>query len=413
MKVLILHNRYRQPGGEDAVVDDEVRLLNRHGVDTLRFEVSNEDQGSGSAVSRLIQVGWNSSWSRQSYAKVLEICKEFRPDVAHVHNFWMHLSPAVHAACKAGGAATVQTLHNFRLLCANATFIRDGVVCQDCLGKVPWRGVVRKCYRESAFASGAVAKMMVVNRIRHTWERDVDAFIALSEHSRSKFVAGGLPGDRIFVKPNFADPPEGQPSPDPDSALVVFAGRLSSEKGVRTLVEAWAQGGLPESARLCIVGDGPDRADLQQLARALPNVTFTGAQSPEEVRKLFLAARVVAVPSMCFENFPRVIAEAFACGRPVVGSALGAVGEIVREGYCGLTFQAGNPADLARVLRRILTEPGLAERLGRNARAEYLENYTAERSYDTLLRIYNMAIGRRPKMGSAAAADGMLEVVRK
>jgi glycosyltransferase involved in cell wall biosynthesis len=398
VNVLLLHNRYQQPGGEDAVFEDDDRLLSRHGITTHRFELSNNDGGS-SSLSRLIEIGWNSSWSRRSYDKVLQICKKFRPDVAHVHNFWMQLTPAVHAACKAAGVPTVQTLHNFRLICANAAFLRDGQVCEDCLGKLPWRGVVRRCYRDSALASGAVAKMMIVNQLRQTWQRDVDAFIALCEHSRSKFVAAGLPGDRIFIKPNFAEEPEGDFSNSPDSERVVFVGRLSAEKGVGTLLAAWRLLGGSPPGRLCIVGDGPEREHLEKEARDLRHIEFVGSQSREDVRKVFLAAaRVVVVPSVCFENFPRVIAEAFACGRPVVGSALGAVGEIVRDEHCGLTFEAGNAADLARALRRILTEPGLAEHLGRNARSEYLRKYTAERNYDMLLNIYESAM--RPRAAS-------------
>jgi glycosyltransferase involved in cell wall biosynthesis len=243
--------------------------------------------------------------------------------------------------------------------------------------------------------------MMVVNQLRQTWQRDVDAFIALCEHSRSKFVAAGLPGDRIFIKPNFAEDPEGEFSPSPDSELVVFAGRLSAEKGLRTLLGAWRLLGASSPGRLCIVGDGPQKELLENEARDLRRVEFLGSQSREDVRKLFLAARVVVVPSVCFENFPRVIAEAFACGRPVVGSALGAVGEIVRDEHCGLTFEAGNAADLARVLRRVLTEPGLAEHLGQNARSEYLRKYTAEHNYDMLLNIYESAM--RPRAASRAS----------
>jgi glycosyltransferase involved in cell wall biosynthesis len=394
MKVLLLHNRYVQPGGEDAVFEDEARLLTERGVSVSRLELGNEDAGSG-ALNRLVSIGWNAPWSRNSYATVLALCKELQPDIAHVHNFWMRLTPSVHAACRAAGVPTVQTLHNFRLLCANANFLRDGAICQDCLGKVPWRGVVRKCYRGSALASAAVAGMVMTNRLRRTWERDVDAFIALSAHSRAKFVTAGLPAERVFVKPNFAmEPGRGGPAPSA-SRNVVFAGRLSPEKGARVLVEAWVAGGLAACGHLLIVGDGPERAELERVAGGSPNIAFLGARRPEEVQEMLLAARTVVVPSMCFENFPRVIAEAFACGRPVIGSALGAVGEIVRDGECGLTFPHGDVAALGRALRGMLTDDGLADRLGAQARDEFLRKYTADRNFEMLLSVYRSARSRR------------------
>jgi glycosyltransferase involved in cell wall biosynthesis len=342
----------------------------------------------------LVSIGWNAPWSRKSYERVLKVCRDVRPDIAHVHNFWMRLSPSVHAACHAAGVPTVQTLHNFRLMCANATFLREGAICEDCLGKTPWRGVVRKCYRDSAMASAAVAGMMVANRVRRTWVRDVDAFIALSEHSREKFVAAGLPEERIFVKPNFAEGPECVPASPSASGNVVFAGRLSPEKGARVLIEAWTSGSLGEVGRLYIAGDGPERGELERLAAGTQSIAFLGALGAGEVHNLLVSARVVAVPSVCFENFPRVIAEAFSCGRPVAGSALGAVGEIVRDGECGLTFPHGDSATLSRVLRRILTDGDLADRMGQRARAEFERKYSADRNYEFLTSIYASASHR-------------------
>src|SRR5439155_5507214 len=206
MRVLMLHNRYRQQGGEDVVAQAEARLLRARGVEVRELTLDN-DVTPDHLLQETFRMARNSAWSKSSYEYVRNVCEEFRPDVAHVHNFWMRLSPSVHVACRSAGVPTVQTLHNFRLLCTNGQFNRSGFTCEDCLGKIPWRGIVRRCYRESFVASAAVARMIVSNRIRGTWDSYVDAFVALSQHSRSRFVAGGLPAERMFVKPNFIEDP--------------------------------------------------------------------------------------------------------------------------------------------------------------------------------------------------------------
>lgn len=398
MKVLILHNRYRQPGGEDQVVHAEAALLRERGTEVRLVEVENGvPQGEG--LLRTIAKAGAASWSPSSYSLAARICREFQPDVVHVHNFWMSLSPSVHAACRASGAATVQTLHNFRLLCTNALLLRDGHACLDCVGNTPWRGVTRRCYRNSLVASAAVAGMITVNRLLRTWQHKVDAFIALSHHSRSQFVAGNIPADRLFVKPNFREDP-GEPARRPqESGTFVFAGRLSPEKGLDTLVEAWALARLPEPFRLFIVGDGPARESLTRQACALgldpSRVNFTGQRSPAEVIDLIGAARAVVLPSLCFENFPALLAEGYACGRPVIASDNGALGELVAHERTGLKSPPGDVSALAAALRRMALDDALADHLGAASRREYLDKYTPEQNHRGLLRIYRFAAERR------------------
>lgn len=396
MRVLLLHNRYRQPGGEDLVAGLEANMLRAHGVEVFEFEVDNASESWGSGT---LHLGLAAAWSRASYRQILKICEKYRPHIAHIHNFWMKLSPSVHSACRASGAATVQSLHNFRLLCANAMFLRNGRVCEDCLGRAPWGGVLHRCYKGSFLASAAVARMIVSNRRRGTWERDVDAFIALSEHSRSMFFRGGLPADRIFVKPNCVEDPGCSPAPPSASDCVLYAGRLSKEKGVTTLLSAWAGAGLGKYGRLVILGDGPDRESFEIQAAALelspPKVVFAGQKTPAEVLNLIARARVVVTPSIWYEASPRIVIEALSLGRPVLVSDLGALREIVRHQYSGFNFQAGDALALGEALKKIVTCDTLADTLGENARHEYLANYTSERNYETLMHIYRLAIERR------------------
>lgn len=392
MRVLILHNHYEFAGGEDAVVRAETEMLRQADISVELLETNNSFPG---AVSRL-RAAWNAPWSRSAYDLVSSVCRKYRPHVVHVHNFWLHFSPSVLAAARESGAATVQTLHNFRLLCANSLLLRKGVVCMDCLGRSPWRGMVRRCYRDSWAASAAVGGMIIANRARHTWEKHVDAFIALSESSRAIFEAGAIPASKLFVKPNFvadAATPMGPPSA---SRLIVCAGRLSPEKGFATVLSAWAMHGLDSLGSLQIFGDGPSRGELLfEAGRLNLRGVLAGPVSPMQVRSIIAQARAVVVPSLCLENFPTIVAEAYAAGRPVIASEIGALGEIVADGRTGLKFEPGAADELADRLKTILQLEPLADELGRNSRREYLLRYTPQRNLDELLKIYRFALESR------------------
>ncbi len=399
MKILVVHNKYRQAGGEDAVVSAEVALLRAQGFDVEEYFATNESAGGGWRGT--VDLIGSSAWSQKIYSDLREVCVRFRPDVAHIHNFWMKLSPSVHEAMCDEGVATVQTLHNFRLLCVNALLLRNGAVCEDCVGRMPWRGVIRRCYRHSFFASAAVARMISASTRRRIWADKVDAYIALSNSSRSRFIAGGIPADRIFVKPNFVWPRQADASTPQDSRTFVYAGRLSEEKGILVLLEAWARleaAGLEgKEARLIIAGGGPLLDDLRTFvsARGLAgSVTVAGPLPAGEVQRLIGGSRAVVLPSLCLENFPRTLVEAFVCGRGVIASDLGALGELVNHRRTGLLFRPGDPASLALALRSLLQDDGLAERLGKAALQEYGEKYTPAKNLKSLQKIYRFAIDR-------------------
>jgi glycosyltransferase involved in cell wall biosynthesis len=414
MRVLILHNRYRLAGGEDAVVAAETSLLRSAGIEVVEHYTNN---GADSAASILetLKLGLDSHWSHSSYRLVAELCRKHRPDVLHVHNFWMSFSPSVHAAAQAENIATVQTLHNFRLLCTNGLLLRHGKPCMDCVGKVPWRGVTRRCYRNSLVASSAVARMIVTNRAQGTWQHHVNAFIALSEFSRGVLQAGGIPSERMFVKPNFVEDPGSAPVRPSESNVIVFAGRFSEEKGLETLLNAWAQLDKSERGRLLLIGTGPLETLLRGRAASLglaePEVVFAGAKPPREVLRLLANARALVQPSVCFENSPRSVLEAFAWGRPVIVSDVGSLREIVPT-QLGRRFIPGDPSSLARALADVLRDGELANRLGRGARSEYLARYAPWVNLRQLLCIYEFAGARgragieRPHSLAASASSG-------
>lgn len=393
------------------VAKAEAKMLRANGHEVRTVEVNNDlDSGNGLIeTSRLLA---SSSWSSKSFRDIVDICREFRPAIAHVHNFWMRLSPSVHAACYSEGVATVQTLHNFRLLCANATFLRNGQVCEDCLGRLPWRGVVRSCYRGSRLASTAIVTMISVNRARHTWHRHVDAFITLSEHSRSKFITGGLPTEKVFVKANFMEDLGAAPQSPGSSRRVVFAGRLSPEKGVNFLLNAWAAARLGEYGELRIVGDGPERTALESQAFSLglrsPAVVFTGRLRAEQVREYVESSRVVVMPSVWYEGFPMMLVETFCAGRPVIVSHIGSLSEIVTNGITGITCTPADPADLGRAIHQLLADADLADRLGRNARCQYIDRYTPAQNYSNMQDIYSRALANHRQKALPYANESAL-----
>jgi glycosyltransferase involved in cell wall biosynthesis len=394
MRVLQIHNRYKCVGGEDLVVSAEAEMLRRAGIEVLTEYASNEGEGGD-----LLRLAWASSWSGRSGQRISEICAEWKPDVAHVHNFWMEVSPSVHAACRDAGVATVQTLHNYRLICANALLLRNGNVCTDCVGHGTWKGIARRCYQGSFLASALVTRMIASNRLRGTWHNHVDAFIALSHHERSLFSASGcVPGDAVHVKPNFLDDPGKSANPPSSSTTAVFIGRLSTEKGGTWLIDAWKQSLGRHGARLLIVGDGPDGPALRRLAAeggSDTRIEFAGFCEPATVLEHLRHARFCIVPSIFYEPFSRVALEAFACGRPVIASDVGGLAELVEHERTGLKIPLSDTNAFRGGIERMATDDRLVDAMGQAARSSYLSRFTPEINLGMLLDIYRSAIDRR------------------
>lgn len=377
MRVLVVHAAYQQRGGEDSVVDTEVALLRERGHDVSLYLRQNDEVTGANRLGVVSQA----LWSRRSEADVQERLESFRPDVMHVHNTWPVVSPSVYWPAYKAGIPVVQTLHNFRLMCPQAMFLRDGQVCEDCLGSLPWRGVLRACYRKSRMQTALLASTVQLHRALGSYERAVTLFVALSSFSKGKLIAGGLDPERIVVKPNFVED-SGDGHAD-HRAGGLFVGRLSEEKGVGVLLDALRQG----RANVRVVGDGEwgERTRLQLGERAL------GYRHVREILSLMKAVSYLVLPSLCGENFPRTIAEAYSCGLPVIASRLGAMAELVDDGVTGLLFTVGDAQDLADKLAWAEAHPEEMRRMGRAARQRYLERYTPERNYEELADIYRRA----------------------
>lgn len=390
MKILLVHNRYQQPGGEDVVFEQERRLLETAGLRVATYCRTNDEINGFSALQRLTLIR-NTVSSEDSRREVFELLRREEPDVVHIHNTFMMISPSVYGACREAQVPVVQTLHNYRLLCPAASFFRAGQVCEECESDGLWRGVQHGCYRGSRAATATVALMLEVHRRRHTWE-GIDRFIALSEFARGKYIAGGLPGGRIEVKPNFVDPDPGERTGG--GGYAAFVGRLSEEKGLETLVAAWAK--LRSRVPLVIVGDGPMGPRIRQQAEQLgiSGVDFRGRMPRSEALEVVKGASFLLLPSECYENFPMGMVEAYALGVPVIASRLGALQELVDDGRIGLHFTPGSPEDLAEKVEWAWSHAERMREMGKEARREFVNRYTAEKNYVMLMNIYQAAMAQ-------------------
>lgn len=382
--IAIIHNHYQQPGGEDTAVAADQALLESHGHTVTCYNAHNRDVEQMSSVAAAA----STVWSARSKRDLLSVLRRAKPKVAHFHNTFPLISPSAYSAARETSVAVVQTLHNFRLLCANALLFRDGRPCEECVHKrMKWPGVVHACYRGSRPATAAVTAMLALHSARGTWGDDVDVYVALSGFAREKFVAGGLPAEKILVRPNFLaeDPGQGEHR----AGYALFVGRLSPEKGVETLLEAWRI--LRPPLPLRIVGDG-----VLGAARGvdMEHVEMLGRRSHHEVIALMREAAFLVVPSTCYENFPMVVAEAFATGLPVIASGIGATAEIVEDGVTGRHFVAGDADALASTMEWAFAHPRELESLGRAARDAYKSRYTPAIAYSTLRDVYATAIRR-------------------
>jgi glycosyltransferase involved in cell wall biosynthesis len=396
VKILLVHNSYQLQGGEDVVYQRERDLLIAHGDEVVEYWRTNTEIEEYSIAERLALPG-RTVWSGKTRKDFSAVLRESKPDVVHVHNTFMVISPSIYSACREQQVPVVQTLHNYRLLCPQGGFFRDGKPCHDCASHLG-HSVLHGCYRDSRVGTANVAMMIAWHRAAGTYSTMVDRYIALTEFSRSNFVNGGFDPAKITVKPNFASPDPGERPNDGSYAL--FVGRLSPEKGLQTLLAAWRQ--LPELIPLRLAGSGPLAAEVSAAASELgPEVQYLGQLPLNPLMQLMKGARFLIFPSELYENFPLTLAESYACGVPVIASELGAMKEIVKHESTGLLFRAGDPGDLAAKVQYAWANRERMRQMGKQARQEYESNYTAELNYRRLRSIYDEVLKKDPARPTA------------
>lgn len=395
MRILSIHNRYKIRGGEDESRELEERLMRDRGHTVDVYEEDNDQLNSMGAA----KIAVKTIWSEESFNIVRQRLQQAQYDIVHVQNFFPLISPSVYYAAQSEGVPVVQTLRNYRLLCPNALFFRNGQVCQDCIGKiVPYPGIVHSCYRQNTIASAGVATMISFHRAMRTWTSKVDIYIALTEFARQKFIEGGLPADQIFVKPNFVHPDPGVGVGVGGYAL--YVGRLSVEKGLDTLLTAWEH--LHLQIPLKIVGDGPLAPLVERATQRLSNVEWLGRRPMSEVHTLMGNAKFVIFPSKWYETFGRVAVESFAKGTPVIASDIGAISELIDHQKTGLYFKPGDSEDLAEKVRWLLSQPDVITRMRKACRLEFEKKYTEAANYQRMLEIYQLAQSRTPSLAKRA-----------
>lgn len=406
MRVLLVHNFYREPGGEDYAFRAETTVLERNGHEVATFERSSAD--ATDSVAGVIRTAVATPWASDTVRELERQLARFRPDIVHFHNTFPLISPGAYYACSRAAVPVVQTLHNYRLLCAKAELFRDGNVCEDCVGRsLPWPAVRHRCYRNSLFGTVAVAGMLTLHKSLGTWTSNVDRYVALTGFARDVFVRGGLPADRIVVKSNFLiDPPAAR---EGDGEYALFVGRLTEEKGVETLINAWDRLEIP----LRIVGSGPLLDRVARWGATRSNVQVLGWVAYEKVRAELAGARFLMFPSLWYEGFPIAILEAMASGVPVLASRRGSLGELVGDHSGGATFEAGDERALASAATQLWRDVDRCRSLGRAARSVFESRYGEAAGYRELASLYSSVIEEsESRRRSISAGSRLTEVSR-
>jgi glycosyltransferase involved in cell wall biosynthesis len=380
MRVLVVHNRYRSemPSGENRVVDEDVSMLRDAGAEVHTF-FRDSDTIAEYGAARKAALAPSPTYSVEAVRDFRRVLSRFRPDVVHLHNPFPLISPWVIRIAEQARIPVVQTVHNYRHSCPGSMgFFRNGRICEDCVGKsFPWPSVMHACYRESHAASLSMAFATRVHR--PTWQL-VNRFLAVSDFVAHHLTLAGISPDKIVVLPNCAR--SRGPVAPPGSGFV-FIGRLTAEKGVSLLMSAWARSRARDTQRLVVAGDGPEREIV--IAARESNVRYEGLVDAERVRWLLDEAAIVVIPSLCYEGFPRLVAEAFERGRPVVATALGSLGDLITSDV-GWTADPNADA-FATMLSSASSDPTLATKAAA-ARAVFEAYLTPELRVQRLLAVY-------------------------
>ena len=388
MNILIVHNHYQIPGGEDQVAAQEAELLWAHGHNVITYYRDNSELKNFSLGQKIL-LPFRTIYNPRTCREIRKCIRENKIDVVHVHNTLMLVSPAVYYAARKEKVPVVQTVHNFRLLCPGATFYRDDQVCEDCLKRGLSCALKHKCYRGSFSQTLCCVLSMKLHRATGIYKKLT--YICLTEFNKKKLLRlKGLTPGQIFVKPNAVSAPEALVPELDRQDRVLFASRLEDLKGIRVLLEAWRLLGA-QGPELLLCGDGP----LEDWCRSfvednkLHNVRLLGRLPNDRVRSLMATSRALILPTQCYEGFPLCIAEAYSVGTPVLVSKLGNGGSLVRSGVTGLKFDQQSPQSIAKTVKKFMNTEDVDWQA--NTNAFYRENLTPEMNYTRLMEVYRAA----------------------
>ncbi|MGK0701216.1 glycosyltransferase family 4 protein [Priestia flexa] len=391
MKILVIHNYYQISGGEDRVLEEEVKLLTSNGVEVVKYFISNKEVNLKGPVNK-IKLGINTVWSKQKYKEIKSLIKKVNPDLVHLHNTFPLLSPSVYYACKFMGKPVVQTLHNYRLGCPGAMLLRNNEICEKCISGSLLNSVKYGCYRNSRVQTIPLSTMLYTHRFLNTWNNKVDKYIALTNFAKEKFIEIGLNKDKITVKPNFMEQhTEGRLKKDDE---ITFVGRISKEKGLHLLLAAWSKVGSEVNTKLNVIGDGPLRKELEGKYQHLSNVNFLGKLDSTAVLSYMSKSKYIIVPSIWYEGFPMTIIESYSVNTPVISSNIGSLKEVVINEITGFHFENNNINSLENTLKKALKYSDY-DKLQRNIKEQYEKKYTPNANFKMLINIYEEVVRSR------------------
>lgn len=385
MRILTIHNRYQQAGGEDTVFEAEGRLLREMGNDVEHLVF--ENCKIQSAIARML-TAFGLLYNPRSAARLKRKLLDFKPDVIHVHNFFPVASPSIFFVARRFRIPVVLTLHNYRLICPGATLFHGHKIYERSITSIfPLHAVFKGIYRNSRSQTAGTALCFAFHNIAGTWNKKVNHFIVLSEFARQKFRNSVLKADvnKFSVKPNFAD--DCGYAPGNRKRFFLYAGRLSEEKGIDTVLNAAAHFHF----QLIIIGDGPVRGRVLECARNNTNIKYLGFLAKASLIPYLRSCTALIVPSLCYEGSPMAVLEAFAAGTPVIASGIGSLKELIEDRVNGLLFNPGDKEDLISKAIMLESDAALCERIGAHARETYLRKYTPAKNYNMLMEIYNKA----------------------
>lgn len=371
-------------GGEDVSTEAEFKLLKENGIDADIFSINN------TTIDRTnkIKLAINTIWSDHYYNEILNKIRSKNYDIVHVQNFFPLFSPSIFYAAKKAGAKVVMSVRNYRLICPNALMYVNNKICNDCVGKtIPYPGMVKKCYRDSYTASGITAAMLSFHNLLNTWKNKIDGFICISQFVKSQLILGNFNEEQLYVKYNFVST-DIPPNFDPED-YYIYAGRISTEKGIDLLLNTFEV----NKKKLFVIGDGPLKQKIIESAREHNNIIFLGKLSLSETYQKIANAKALIFPSNWHEPFGRTIVESFAHGTPVIGSCLGGISELIKDGYNGFLFDPYKNDGLSKTIDQFEGLLNIPE-FRKNSYSSYKNNYDSASNFSQLINIYNKILSK-------------------
>lgn len=383
-KILMIHNFYQIGGGEHTVFENEVKMLRENGHEVLTYTRSNDELKSSKL--KLLLSPLSTIWSFKSYVEVRKLIKQNQIDVVHCHNTFPLISPSVYYAARSLKVPVIQTIHNFRFLCPNGTFYREGHICEECKKhqsfKTAWK---HGCYRNSRLQTAVVIAMLKFHRWIGTYRKI--SYIFLTEFNKLKFdQLMDVNGSNIFIKPNFVEEAESSNSTKEIYNTFVFAGRLEENKGIPFLLDAWPE--LPAEYQLHIYGDGTYKAQVEKASERFDNIQYYGFKPQKDIFSDLSSAQALLFPSNLYEGFPMTLSECFSMGCPVVSTNMGNQNDMVYQAKGGAVFPCNDKQGFQQALEDVIANRSL---YSQNARSYYADYLTKQKNYEELVDIYDRA----------------------